>query len=62
MAPEELRRVAIFLELPIVKAIIRCVADVHCRIWPGLAARFDLDVAYHLAEHGIKPLFRYSSV
>ncbi|KAJ7114581.1 hypothetical protein C8R43DRAFT_943344 [Mycena crocata] len=47
---EELRRVAIFLELPIVKAIM---------IWPDLAARFELDAAHHLAEHGIKPLFGY---
>ncbi|KAJ7112790.1 hypothetical protein C8R43DRAFT_961787 [Mycena crocata] len=35
------------------------VSSVFRTIWPGLAARFEEDAAYHLAEHGIKPLFGY---
>ncbi|KAJ7152252.1 hypothetical protein C8R43DRAFT_886379, partial [Mycena crocata] len=52
-------RVAVFLELPVVKAIIRWVSNVYRTIWPGLAARFEVDAAHHLAEHGIRPLFGY---
>ncbi|KAJ7079660.1 hypothetical protein C8R43DRAFT_854648, partial [Mycena crocata] len=53
------KRVGLFLDLPIVKAIIRWVANVFRTIWPGLAARFETDAAHHLAEYGIKPLFGY---
>ncbi|KAJ7078585.1 hypothetical protein B0H15DRAFT_752671, partial [Mycena belliarum] len=56
---EHQERVDKFMGLPIVKNIIDFVSSVMRAVWPGIAASFDRDAAFHLARYGIKPMFGY---
>ncbi|KAJ7120520.1 hypothetical protein C8R43DRAFT_1136896 [Mycena crocata] len=53
------KRVELFLEQPIIKRIISWVSSIVKIVWPGLAARFEEEAAWHWENHGIKPLFGY---
>ncbi|KAJ7172104.1 hypothetical protein C8R46DRAFT_1258041, partial [Mycena filopes] len=50
-------RVTKFMELPIVKDIIGWVSSIIRRVWPGLAARFEADAAWHYERYQIQPMF-----
>ncbi|KAJ7177263.1 hypothetical protein C8R43DRAFT_1230274 [Mycena crocata] len=53
------RQVNEFLAQPIMGRIFRWVSDIVRIVWPGLAARFEEEAAWHKRESGIEPLFGY---
>ncbi|KAJ7037645.1 hypothetical protein C8F04DRAFT_952465, partial [Mycena alexandri] len=52
-------RVDKFMELDVIKRIIRWVCGIVRAVWPGLAARFEKDAEWHYKKYGIRPLFGY---
>ncbi|KAJ7671371.1 hypothetical protein DFH06DRAFT_114659 [Mycena polygramma] len=50
-------RVEKFMDLSVVKHIIKWVTSVIRTVWPGLAARVEEEAEWHFQKHGIRPLF-----
>ncbi|KAJ7144662.1 hypothetical protein C8R44DRAFT_760252 [Mycena epipterygia] len=46
-----------FINLPIIQRIIKFISDLVELVFPGVAARFKADAAWHKAKYDIEPLF-----
>ncbi|KAJ6603066.1 hypothetical protein B0H10DRAFT_2440599 [Mycena sp. CBHHK59/15] len=46
-----------FINLPIMQRIIKFISDLVELVFPGVAARFKADAAWHKAKYNIEPLF-----